>query len=189
MAWLSLDPDDNEPGRFLAYLIAALHQQDDRLGATAGLLLQAQPEIAPTQVITALINDLATLSQPVFLILDDFHIIENSRVHELIAFLLDHAPRSLHLVITSRTDLLFSIARWRAQGQVVEMRAAALQFSLEETTIFLNDLMQLHLATADIAALDARNGGLGRQLATGRALLASTEHRRPYSLDSTVCRQ
>ena len=159
VAWFALDQDDNEPGRFLTYLIAALHQQNERLGGKAGLLLQAQPEIEPTQVITALINDLATLSRPIFLILDDYHIIENSRVHELVAFLLDHSPRTLHLVITSRADPPFSIARWRAQGQVVEMGAASLRFSLEETTVFLNDLMQLDLAAGDIAALDARTEG------------------------------
>ncbi len=158
-AWLSLDRDDNDPSRFLTYVAAALQRHDIKLGATALSLLQAQPQIDLTQVITALLNGLVAWSKPLSLVLDDYHLIDNPAIHEQMVFLLEHLPPAVHLVMLSRSDPPFSIARWRVQGQVMELRAADLRFTPAETMLFFNDLMQLNLTTTDIAALDARTEG------------------------------
>ncbi len=158
-AWLSVDRDDNDPIRFFTYVAAALQRQEANLGAILLSMLHDQLQIDLSQVITAMINGLAARPDPLFLVLDDYHLIDNPAVHNQVAFLLDNLPPTLHLVITSRADMPFSIARWRVQGQVVELRAADLRFTPAETAVFLNDLMQLDLTTGDIAALEARTEG------------------------------
>ena len=158
-AWLSLDQDDNDPVRFLRYVIATFQQYDPTLASNAASLLQVQLELPPRQVINALINDLSVWSETLYLVLDDYHLIENEVIHNLMTFLLEHLPLSLHVVITSRMELPFSIARWRVQQQVLEIRAADLRFTPAEMAALFNDLLELDLTGADISALAARTEG------------------------------
>ncbi|MDO8915972.1 MAG: LuxR C-terminal-related transcriptional regulator [Coriobacteriia bacterium] len=167
LAWLSLDEGDSDPARFLAYLVAALRTVAPDVGqGVLRMLLTPQPP--PTEaMLTALLNEIATLSQGVVLVLDDYHLVDSEGVDEALAFLLEHMPPQLHVVIATREDPRLPLARWRARGQLTELRAADLRFTPEEAAEFLNRVMDLDLAAEDIAALETRTEGwiAGLQLA------------------------
>lgn len=158
-AWLSLDEGDDDPERFLAHLGAAL----------AGVGLDPPADPADSAV---LVNDLARAAherpnEHRVLVLDDYHVIRAPAVHEAVAFLLEHAPEQLHLVVATRADPPFPLARLRARGLLAEVRAADLRFTSAEAAAFLTDVMGLELAAGDVAALEARTEGwiAGLQLA------------------------
>lgn len=166
-AWLSLDEGENDPARFLAYLVAALQTIAPNLGETAlGLLHSAQPP--PTEaILTALLNEISTFPDSFVLVLDDYHVIDAKPVDMALTFLLEHLPAPLHLVIATRQDPDLPLARLRARGQLSELRAADLRFTHDEAADFLNAGMGLSLSAADIAALEERTEGwiAGLQLA------------------------
>jgi len=158
-AWLALDAGDNDPVRFLTYLIAALQTVVPGLGEPIKGLLQS-PQAPPVEwVLTALVNELCSLPGDVVLVLDDYHLIESSAVHEGTAFLLDHLPPQMHLGIATRADPPLPLARWRSRGQMVEVRTDDLRFTPDEVAVFLNQVMGLNLSAEDIAALEARTEG------------------------------
>ena len=173
-AWLSLDEGDNDPTRFLTYLIAALNQIEglDSLGAEPLTLLASPQPPSPETVLTPLINKIAdltaaTLSGKIVLVLDDYHLIDAQPVHDALTFLIENQPPHLHLVITTREDPLLPISRWRTRGQLTELRASDLRFTTSEAAEFLNQVMGLDLSNEDIAALETRTEGwiAGLQLA------------------------
>ena len=159
IAWLSLDKDDNQAGRFLTYLIAALQHIENRIGAEASQLAGGlQP--APAEVIlTSLINDMETSNIEIALVLDDYQLISSQEVHEEMTFLLEHCPTTFHLLIATRSDPPLPLARFRARGQVLELRAADLRFTESEAAQFLNEVMGLHLDNKAIAILEERTEG------------------------------
>ena len=110
-------------------------------------------------MLTTLLNDLGALPDDVVLVLDDYHVIDAREVHEGMSFLLDHLPPRLHLVIASRADPALPLARMRARGELVEIRAADLRFTSEEAAAYLNDMMGLALTAQDVAALEGRTEG------------------------------
>lgn len=158
-AWLSLDKEENQVERFLAYLIAALQQTDPAIGSEAAPLLTAGQPALPEAVLTGIINDLETSGREIILVLDDFQFITGQAVHETVSFLLDHCPKTFHLVITSRSDPPLRLARLRARGQMVEIRATDLRFTEAEAAQFLNEAMGLHLDPGSIAILEERTEG------------------------------
>jgi LuxR family transcriptional regulator, maltose regulon positive regulatory protein len=165
--WLSLDEGDNDPIRFLQYLLNALLPiapaiEDDLLGMLQGI----QPAQFET-LISLLVNALASSSVPFVLVLDDFHVIQSQSVLEMLTFLLQHIPYPMHLVLLTRTDPPLPLSRLRAGGQLAEIRAGLLRFTYPEIVLFLNDVMGLKLPAGDIAALEARTEGwiAGLQLA------------------------
>ena len=158
-AWLALDAADNDPARFWRYVVAALRTAVPGVGDDALALLQdSQPPPADT-LLTTVVNDLGACDVEVVLVLDDYHVIEAPAVHEGLAFLLAHLPPRLHLVIASRADPPLPLARLRARGDLVEVRAADLRFTDEEAVTYLNDVMGLGLARADVRALEGRTEG------------------------------
>ena len=167
IAWLSLDEGDNDPMRFLAYLIAAMKQINDGIGQAASAMLQS-PQPPPSEVmLTGLVNEIAAVSQAIMLVLDDYHVIHTPPIHQQLAFLLDHQPANLHLVITTREDPLLPVSRLRARGQLLEIRQDDLRFTSEETADFLERVMGLSLSSDEIATLERRTEGwiTGLQLA------------------------
>ncbi|MCU1551353.1 MAG: LuxR family transcriptional regulator, partial [Glaciihabitans sp.] len=162
VAWLSLEPSDNDLPRFLTYLLAALQQADHALGST-----EYDPQMPIEETLIGIINGVAEGSHEIVLVLDDFQYIEEPSIREAVVFLLDHSPSGLHLVIASRSDPLLPLARLRAGGELTELRAADLRFSLDEATSFLNETMQLGLSPEDVGALEDRTEGwiAGLQLA------------------------
>jgi len=124
IAWLSLDKEDNQSGRFLRYLIGTLQHTDERIGHDADQLLSGLQQASHGAILTSLINDLSNLDTELALVLDDYHLIHNPTAHEDIGFLLDHQPANFHLVIATRSDPPLPLARLRARGQIVEIRTA-----------------------------------------------------------------
>lgn len=160
IAWLSLDEADNDPIRFLGYLVAALQQVAPDIGHSVQKIFQAGgPFPAPETLITSLINDLVTYPNPLILILDDYHFIEAEAIHSAVTFLLDYLPPPLHLIIASRTIPPLPLARWRVRGQLTELRAADLRFTSAEISQFLNTGLGLDISSTDVAALEARTEG------------------------------
>jgi LuxR family maltose regulon positive regulatory protein len=167
VTWLSLDEGDNDPVRFLAYFVAALKGVDKRIGETALSSLHS-PQPPPSEIVlTTLINDIAAVSIPMILAIDDYQVIHTPPIHQHITFLLDHLPAQIHLVILTREDPLLPIARLRARGQVFEIRQDDLRFAIGETADFLERVMGLSLSSGEIAALEACTEGwiAGLQLA------------------------
>ena len=167
VAWLSLDEGDNDPARFLTYLVAAVQTIAPTIGAGVLAALQA-PQPPPSEaILTALLNEITTISTPFILVLDDYHVIETKAVDQALTFLLEHLPPQMHLVIATREDPDFPLARLRARGQLTELRAADLRFTPPEAAEFLNQVMGLKLSAQDIATLEARTEGwiAGLQLA------------------------
>ncbi|MGD0608978.1 MAG: BTAD domain-containing putative transcriptional regulator, partial [Streptosporangiaceae bacterium] len=158
-AWLSLDRGDNDPASFWAYLIAALRTAAPGVGEGALALLQA-PRPPPVQtVLTVLLNDLGAVAGDIVLVLDDYHVIDAADVQDAMAFLLDHLPAGLHVVIAGRADPALPLARWRARGELAEVRAAELRFTPEEAAAYLTEMMGLPLTARDVAALEGRTEG------------------------------
>jgi LuxR family maltose regulon positive regulatory protein len=159
VAWLSLDEEDNDPARFFTYLVAALQTVDPNIGQAAQAMSQSPQPPPPEALLANLINDIAATPRPCILVLDDYHLIHTLSIHQLLAFLLEHQPPHMHLVIASREDPPLPLSRLRARGQVIEVRQADLRFTGEETCDFLQHAMRLDLSTADAAALHQRTEG------------------------------
>ena len=166
-AWLSLDDSDNDPRRFLDYLLAALRQIQADVGKSVEAMLQSPQPPPDEAILTALVNELASVAQPFVLVLDDYHVIQTPPIHQQLNFLLEHQPSNMRLVIVTREDPPLPLPRLRARGQVTEIRQSDLHFTLEECADFLNQVMGLNLSPADIAALERRTEGwiAGLQLA------------------------
>ncbi|MDO8672583.1 MAG: LuxR C-terminal-related transcriptional regulator [Dehalococcoidia bacterium] len=178
LAWLSLDEDDNDPVRFLTYVVAALHGAQEGVGATALTMLHS-PMPPPTRVIlTSLLNDLGNAPGDLILVLDDYHVIDAPAVHDAIAFILSNLPSPMHIVMTTRSDPPLPLSRLRARDQLVEIRGPELLFTIEEAGTFLNGVMGLHLSIGDMAALKTSTEGW----ITGLQLIAvSLQGRRDVS--------
>ncbi len=166
-AWLSLDEGENDPTRFLTYLVVALQTIAATIGEGVSGVLQS-PQPPPTEaILTALLNDITTVSDHFALVLDDYHVIDAKPIDHALTYLLEHLPPQMHLVIATREDPQLPLARLRARGQLTELRATDLRFTLSEAAGFLNQGMGLNLSAEDIAALETRTEGwiVGLQLA------------------------
>ena len=158
MAWLSLDQGDRQPATFWTYVITALQTAVPGVGADVLPLLQsAQPPIET--VLVSVLNELAATPNEVVLVLDDYHLVDGPDIRDGMTFLLEHLPPHVHLVISSRADPLLPLARLRARGELVEVRAADLRFTPDEVAAYLNDVTGLDLTPDDIAALEGRTEG------------------------------
>src|SRR6266700_5610714 len=156
VAWLSLDQRDNDPALFWTYLVAALKAA----APGAGALSLLQPPQPPSEAgLVALLNDLDAISNEVVLVLDDYHVIDARDVRDGMAFLLEHLPPQIHLVIGSRADPALPLARLRGRGELVEIRAADLRFTPGEAAAYLNGAMGLVLTAAVFLNDKARTEG------------------------------
>jgi LuxR family maltose regulon positive regulatory protein len=174
VAWLSIDEGDNDAACFLRYVNTALGQADERIGQPAA----SSPTTSPQELLVALINNLTETGAELLLILDDYHLISQFAVHDLVAFLLANQPLNLHVVIGTREDPPLPLARLRSRDQVTEIRERTLRFTPEEAATFLNQTMNLGLSSPSVASLTARTEGwiTGLQLA-GLALRQLTAQR------------
>jgi LuxR family maltose regulon positive regulatory protein len=183
--WLSLDESDDDPARFLVYLVAAFTQIDEQFGRVVRAMLGA-PQPPPQEVIstalvnevseisepqevisTALVNEVSEISEPFILVLDDYQYLHSPAIHEQLGFVLEHQPVNMHLVIITREDPHIPLPRLRAQGQVVEIRRTDLSFTLGEVNDFLQKVVGLDISAQDVAALTRRTEGwaVGLQMA------------------------
>ncbi|MBV9257655.1 MAG: LuxR family transcriptional regulator, partial [Ktedonobacteraceae bacterium] len=178
-AWLSLDQADNDAVCFWPYLFTALDTLYPRVGEHALQVLRSLRPPTIEGVLTLLINQLGngkpTLREEageVLLVLDDYHMISNEAIHQGMAFLLEHLPPHLHLIISTRNDPPLPLARLRVSGRLLELRAADLRFNREEIVIFMNRQTDVTLSAEEVALIEERTAGW----ATGLQLMALVLH-------------
>jgi LuxR family maltose regulon positive regulatory protein len=159
VAWISLDGDDNDPVRFLAYFVAALQTIEANTGESVLNAFHASQPPPMESLLTTLVNEIAAIPDPFALVLDDYHLISAQPIHDALTFLLDHFPPQIHLVIATRADPPLPIARLRGRGQLTELRQTDLRFTLDEDAKFLNQVMGLALSADDITVLASRTEG------------------------------
>lgn len=169
IAWYALDDGDNDPDRFLTYLLSALQSVAPklRLVESTAALRQTQETTAIENLLAFLINEFQQIEEPVGIVLDDYHLIHNPAVDDILTFLLEHIPPTFQLIIASRQKPNFTFARLRANGQVLELNEQDLRFKPEEASQFLHDVMGLQISPDEITILEERTEGwiAGLQLA------------------------
>ena len=158
VAWVSLDEADRTASSFWTYVLSALDRAVPGSGA-ASLTLQQSGQAPVDAVLAGVVNELSVYDGEVTLVLDDYHLADGVEVAEGMAFLVDHLPPQLRLVIGTRADPALPLSRLRARGELVEIRATDLRFTSEEAASYLNDLHGFDLTAADIAALESRTEG------------------------------
>ena len=158
-AWVSLDPSDSQPTTFWSYVIAALRRAAPGSGATSAAMLHGSQAPPIRSILGALVNELGDTAGHIVLVLDDYHLIESPDIDEGLAFLVEHLPRQVHVVMATRADPGFPLASLRARGELVEIRATDLRFTPDEAVEYLNEVMGLRLTGADVGTLEARTEG------------------------------
>ena len=202
VAWVSLDERDEDPVRFFSYVIAAIGTIHEDFGETTRAFmgsLESREELEP--VLTALSNEILELEQDFVLVLDDYHAIRSETIHDAIAFLLEHSPPPMHLVVAGRTNPPLPLSRLRARGRLTELGAPDLRFTLEEAADFLGRTMGLDLSEESVATLEGGTEGwiAGLQLAAHalrggdakpvEAFAGSARHVFDYLADEVLSRQ
>jgi LuxR family maltose regulon positive regulatory protein len=158
-AWLSLDADDDDLHRFLTYFVTALQHIAPDIGVEAQDVLNTPPPLAAERLLTSLINDISALRSQFVCVLDDYQFIQHDAIHRACTMVIEQLPPAMHLVIITRTDPPLPIHRLRVRQRMTEIRAADLRFSVQDTTAFLNDLMELNLSIDDATVLSSRTEG------------------------------
>ncbi len=159
IVWLSIGEDDNDLERFFRYLMAGWEQAQPGIKETPlGLLLGAVMSEREA-ILAAFINAATEAPDPLVFVLDDYHLIEDSAIHQALTFLLDHLPPNAHFIVASRTEPPLPLARYRARQELLELRMDDLQFSLDETADFLNHIMRLDYTQHEIATLQTQVEG------------------------------
>jgi LuxR family maltose regulon positive regulatory protein len=183
IGWVDLDESDNDPKRLWTYVVEALHRMDSAVAEQSLAALRAPGTSLLDDVLPLLLNELTALTRPAVLVLDDFHLVEDEECHRSMAFLIEHLPRTLQLVLSTRSDPPLGLARLRARDELGELRAADLRFTYEEAAAFLNDRVGVRLDRADLVALHQRTEGwpAGLQLAS----LALKDHPDPSASVAT----
>jgi LuxR family maltose regulon positive regulatory protein len=174
-AWVALDAGDNDPIRFWRYMLAACQAFDPKIGGSTRNALHVSQRPDYEAALTLLLNDLAQLPCKSVLVLEDYHLITTKQIHEQLAFVLDHLPTTLHLVLLTRSDPPLPLARMRAQSHIHELRAEDMQFSLAETQLFLRQALPYLLPDDAIVHLRERTEGW----AAGLHLIALSLERHP----------
>ena len=158
VAWVSLEESEQEPGAFWTHLVTAVEGASPGVGARALDLLQA-PQPSVDTALTLLLNELSDRPEGLDLVLDDYHLADGPAIAGEVSFLLEHLPPQVHLVIGTRADPALPLGRLRARGELVELRAADLRFTIGEAAAYLNDSVGLGLGSGDIEALEGRTEG------------------------------
>ncbi|MEM7336025.1 MAG: LuxR C-terminal-related transcriptional regulator [Chloroflexota bacterium] len=165
--WISLDENDNESNRFFTYLIAAVRTAVPTFGNSLLAALQSAQPPNETAVIQTLLNQLTNLKEPLVIVLDDYHLINHATVHDALSTLIEHLPPQVKFIITSRDAPPLPLPRWRARGQLTEIRADDLRFNIDEAADFFKQTMGLQIETEAVFQLEQRTEGwvAGLQLA------------------------
>ncbi len=167
VSWLSLDKGDNDPVSFFTYICAAIDGVVEGACDNTQAMLEALQLPDPGSYTSVLLNDLEKIAQPIVLVLDDYQFITNHSIHDACTYLLERAPKNLHLVIASRADPPLPLARLRTQAELLEIRVDDLRFTISESETFFHQVMQLDVPAKDILTLSERTEGwaVGLQMA------------------------
>jgi LuxR family maltose regulon positive regulatory protein len=179
-AWLSLDAADNDPVRFWAYVITALGTISPGLGASALVLLSTPGLTIRESVLPLLLDELSGRREPLVLVLDDYHLITSTAVHEQLGFFVERLPAGVRMAIATRTDLPLRLARHRARGELLEVHADELRFDEAESSLLLNEVLGLELAADDVDRLQARTEGWAAGLYLAALSLRSRRDRSAF---------
>jgi LuxR family maltose regulon positive regulatory protein len=174
----------------MRHIVAALKgaiESDEKVGAEAESMLGAFERQSAETVLTSLINDLATIRTKVVLVLEDYHLVDSTQVDDIVSFFIDHMPASLHLIVTTRSDPALPVARLRVRGDLTEIRASDLRFSISEATAFLNEVMELDLSPESVAALSLKNSDDVERFVT--LFTGSHQHVMDYLVEEVVSSQ
>jgi len=193
LAWLSLDAGDNDPLRFWRYLMTAclkLLVPEQQTSGQAALALLSPLNPSPFEppaldlALTQLLNALASSPFEGLLVLDDYHAISDSRIHETLAFFIDYLPATIHVLLLSRSEPPLPLLRWRARGEVCELQTSDLRFSTQETAAFFRQALPLELSQTALSRLDTRLEGW----AAGLRLLSLTlsKRRTPQAIEQAL---
>ena len=158
-AWISLDQGDNDPSRFLKYFITALQKNEAEIGEGILSALQSSQHPKTDILLTGLLNDITEMTQPFIIVLDDYHVITEPTIQEMLSFILENQPPQIHLVISSRADPPWPLARLRVRGELAEIRTRDLRFTTDEAATFLNNVMGLKLSPQEVALLEGLTEG------------------------------
>jgi LuxR family maltose regulon positive regulatory protein len=159
VAWLAIDPDDDEPPRFLLYVCQALQRTCDGVGRAAADLINETFLISPNAIVSMLLNELMDVDEEVYLFLEDYHWVTNREIHDSLVFFLKHAPSHFHVVLTTRTEPPFPLASLRARNQLLELDASALRFDSQETQTFFEHENFGILGPSELTLLHGRTEG------------------------------
>ena len=179
-AWLSLDSRDNDPVRFWKYVLAAVRTVAPDAGAGVDDALRSAGGDVTELALPLLVNALTFLPGPIVLVLDDYHVITSADVHQSMEFLIDHLPRTVQVALAGRSDPPLRLARLRASAELLEIRAADLRLSTEETTALLNGSLGLGLAPEQVRILRERTEGWAAGLQLVGLSLRDCEDRGRY---------
>src|SRR6201989_1513533 len=166
-SWMSVDAGDNDPVRFWAHVIAGVTSVSAGFGAAASRVLTAPGGAGMDRALPMRVTELAALPAPLTLAFDDYHLVSNREVLHSVAFLVEHLPPGVRLALAARADAELPLARLRARGELLEIRADDLRFTEDETAALLNGTMSLALAPTDIRALQHRTEGWAAGLPLG----------------------
>jgi LuxR family transcriptional regulator, maltose regulon positive regulatory protein len=158
-AWFSIDNGDNDPVEFLNYIIAGIQSIQPTFGQGTLKLLNSPNKPSGESIANLLINEILNIDQNFILVLDDFHLINNTEVLNLVTYLLEHVPVNIHIVILTRSDPAISVSRLRSQNQLVELRSSDLSFSANDISILFNKKLKLGLSIEDVISLEAKTEG------------------------------
>lgn len=179
VAWVSISKDDNDIERFLRYLMASWEVVQPSVQSSPLALILSAMSPEPETVLSAFINTADALPEPIVVVLDDYHLIENPAIHQAIIFLLDHLPESIHFVLAGRGQPPLPLARYRARHEMLELGTEDLKFLQGETADFLNRVMSLDLTDDEIVDLQVQIEGW----IAGLQLVALSRKRRLSSSD------
>jgi LuxR family transcriptional regulator, maltose regulon positive regulatory protein len=158
-AWFSLDNSDNDPVDFLSYIISGIQCISKEFGQSILKLLNSPNKPSVESIVSLLINEILNINQNFLLVLDDFHLIESSDILKLVAYLLEHIPGNIHIVILTRSDPALPVSRLRSQHQLVELRSSDLSFSANDISILFNKKLKLGLSIEDVISLETKTEG------------------------------
>lgn len=177
IAWYSIDEADNTPERFLAYLAAALQNVIRGAGDEIQVLLRAPQFPSQAEIVASLINPLTEAAAPLYLVLDDYHLISDPAIQALMILLIERQPPNLHMILATRSDPPWPLARWRARAEICELHAQDLRFSIEEAVQFLNETCGIGLSSAEVTRIEARTEGWAAGLQMAALILREPDQR------------
>ena len=179
--WMSADESDSDPVRFWSHLIAGLQAVHPRAGAASIEALRAGPSTVASVVLPLLVDELAD-APPSVLVVDDWHLVRSTVCDESMRILLERGPPAVQVVLSSRSDPNLPVGRWRAHGELGEVRAVDLQLSHAEAAAFLHET-KIDLGPEDIDRLTERTEGWAAGLGLASMLLQREDDPHEFVLD------
>lgn len=165
-SWFSADDNDNDLVRFFSYFTAACKKIDNKVGDDAQNLLSSGG-VAVDTLVTLLINELVNITNPFYIVIDDYHLVKSPVIHQAMQLILDRMPLMMHLVIITREDPPFNLSRMRVRGFLCEIRVDDLRFDYGETSRFFSNMMDMDIRPEALKSISDRTEGwiAGIQLA------------------------